>query len=78
VAAAFKPATVSETKAKFLQNYARPIPSIYSTVVNELLVQMHFITYGIKYQYNEVSGPCRAARTSPHAAHYRAFGTQVH
>ncbi len=53
-AAAFAPPTVSETKAKFIQGYRKPIASIYNTVLQELLVQQHFIRYSIKYQYNEV------------------------
>ncbi|GFH13535.1 protein THYLAKOID FORMATION 1, chloroplastic, partial [Haematococcus lacustris] len=53
-AAAFKPATVAETKAKFLEAYKKPIPSIYNAVVQELLVQMHFIRYSIHYEYSEV------------------------
>lgn len=52
---AFNPPTVSETKDKFIKAYPKPIASIYSTVINELLVQMHFIRYSINYEYNEVS-----------------------
>lgn len=52
--AAFAPPTVSETKAKFIQAYRKPIASLYNTVLQELLVQQHFIRYSIKYQYNEV------------------------
>jgi hypothetical protein len=51
--AKFVPPTVGETKKKFMTGYSKPIPSIYSTVVQELLVQMHFITYHINYEYNE-------------------------
>jgi hypothetical protein len=51
--AKFAPPTVGETKKKFMTGYSKPIPSIYSTVVQELLVQMHFITYHINYEYNE-------------------------
>jgi hypothetical protein len=52
--AGFSPPTVSETKKKFIENYTKPIPAIYSTVVQELLVQQHFARYNIKYQYDEV------------------------
>jgi hypothetical protein len=56
-AAKFNPATVSDTKRKFMEGYRKPIPSIYSTVIQELLVQMHFIRYNINYEYNEVRSP---------------------
>lgn len=48
------PPTVADTKKKFLDAYCKPIPGIYSTVVNELLVQQHLIRYNRKYQYNPV------------------------
>lgn len=54
VLAAFSPATVADTKKKFLDSYKLPIPSIYNTVIQELLVQMHFVRYGTKYEYNEI------------------------
>jgi hypothetical protein len=54
--AAFAPPTVAETKRNFIEAYTRPIPAIYNTVLQELLVQQHFIRYGINYQYNAVSG----------------------
>jgi hypothetical protein len=53
-AAVFAPPTVSVTKAKFTNGYRKPIASLYNTVLQELLVQQHFIRYSIKYQYNEV------------------------
>jgi hypothetical protein len=53
--AAFSPPTVAETKRNFIEAYTRPIPAIYNTVLQELLVQQHFIRYGINYQYNAVS-----------------------
>jgi hypothetical protein len=52
--AAHAPPTVADTKRKFLEAYRRPIPPIYNTVVQELLVQQHFIRYGVAYAYNEV------------------------
>ncbi|WIA12528.1 hypothetical protein OEZ86_003487 [Tetradesmus obliquus] len=54
VKAAFSPPTVAETKRNFIEAYTRPIPAIYNTVLQELLVQQHFIRYGINYQYNAV------------------------
>lgn len=52
--AAFAPPTVADTKRTFIEAYARPIPAIYNSVVQELLVQQHFIRYGVNYQYNPV------------------------
>lgn len=63
-AATFKPPTVAETKAKFLSGYNKPIASIYSTVLQELLVQQHFMRYSKNYQYNPVSSP-EIARNRP-------------
>lgn len=51
---AHAPPTVADTKRKFLDGYRRPIPAIYNVVVQELLVQQHFIRYNVAYQYNEV------------------------
>lgn len=51
---AFSPPTVSDTKAKFIHGYRKPIAAIYNTVLQELLVQQHFVRYSSKYQYNEV------------------------
>lgn len=63
-AAAFAPPTVSDTKAKFLKSYTRPVPAIYNTVVQELLVQQHFIRYGVNYQYNAVGATDRSREQS--------------
>merc|ERR1712046_473973 len=49
-----QPPTVSETKAKFQKAYRKTIPSIYSNVVNEMLVQQHLWQYNRNYQYDEV------------------------
>lgn len=46
--------TVSETKANFLQAYKRPIPSIYNTVLQELIVQQHLMRYKKTYTYDAV------------------------
>ncbi|CAO1941601.1 unnamed protein product [Urochloa humidicola] len=50
------PPTVAETKLNFLKSYKRPIPSIYSTVLQELLVQQHLMRYKRTYQYDPVFG----------------------
>lgn len=47
---------MADTKKKFSEAYNRPIPAIYNTVVQELLVQQHFIRYSINYKYNAVRG----------------------
>ena len=43
--------TVSDTKQKFLQAYPYPIPSVWSTITQELLVQGHFAKYNVKSEY---------------------------
>ncbi|XP_072951062.1 protein THYLAKOID FORMATION1, chloroplastic [Typha angustifolia] len=48
------PPPVSETKLSFLKSYKRPIPSIYSSVLQELLVQQHLMRYKRTYQYDPV------------------------
>lgn len=45
---------VSDTKLKFLTAYKRPIPSIYNTVLQELIVQQHLMRYKKTYQYDPV------------------------
>lgn len=37
------------------QNYKPPIIAIYNNVIQELLVQQHFMRYNIHYEYNAVS-----------------------
>jgi hypothetical protein len=73
--AGFAPPPVSETKKQFLKQYSRPIASIYNVVVQELLVQQHFMRFAVGYQYNEVSaspakptnpGFCRVALRKAH------------
>lgn len=54
------PPTVAETKRKFVEAYPKPIAAVYSTVLQELLVQQHFIRYSSLYQYNKASGVGRA------------------
>ncbi|KAL3820972.1 hypothetical protein ACJIZ3_006877 [Penstemon smallii] len=46
--------TVSETKSNFLKSYKRPIPSIYNTVLQELIVQQHLVRYKKSYRYDAV------------------------
>ncbi|KAJ0428338.1 putative protein Thf1 [Helianthus annuus] len=48
------PPPVSETKLKFLNAYKRPIPSIYNTVLQELIVQQHLMKYKKTYRYDAV------------------------
>ncbi|KAI3694024.1 hypothetical protein L1987_76982 [Smallanthus sonchifolius] len=48
------PPPVSETKLKFLNAYKRPIPSIYNTVLQELIVQQHLMRYKKTYRYDAV------------------------
>ncbi|KAJ3670288.1 hypothetical protein LUZ60_010612 [Juncus effusus] len=48
------PPTVAETKQSFLTSYKRPIPSIYNTVLQELLVQQHLMRYKRTYRYDPV------------------------
>ena len=45
------PPTVSETKLKFLKAYKRPIPSIYNSVLQELIVQQHLMRYKTSDRY---------------------------
>lgn len=44
--------TVSDTKAKFINAYTRPIPAVFNTVIQELLVSQHLSRYNTKYSYN--------------------------
>ncbi|KAH6785566.1 hypothetical protein C2S51_038021 [Perilla frutescens var. frutescens] len=48
------PPTVAETKSNFLKAYKRPIPSIYNTVLQELIVQQHLMRYKKSYKYDPV------------------------
>ncbi|KAF5950125.1 hypothetical protein HYC85_012118 [Camellia sinensis] len=43
-----------ETKLNFLNAYKRPIPSIYNTVLQELIVQQHLMRYKRTYCYDAV------------------------
>uniref|UniRef100_A0A7S2T3V4 Uncharacterized protein n=2 Tax=Chloropicon primus TaxID=1764295 RepID=A0A7S2T3V4_9CHLO len=46
--------TVADTKSKFLDAYAKPIPALYNTIVQELLVQSHLIKFGAKFEYDKL------------------------
>ncbi|CAN4103387.1 unnamed protein product [Withania somnifera] len=46
--------TVADTKMNFLTTYKRPIPTVYNTVLQELIVQQHLIRYKKSYQYDPV------------------------
>ena len=59
-AASWSPPTVSDTKAAFYENFKKPIPPIYNTVIQELLVQQHLMRWNKNYQFDEVS--CLLAR----------------
>ena len=48
------PPTVSETKLNFLNTYKRPIPTVYNTVLQELIVQQHLMRYKRTYRYDPV------------------------
>ncbi|XP_043689955.1 protein THYLAKOID FORMATION1, chloroplastic-like [Telopea speciosissima] len=54
MSAASDVATVAETKLNFLKAYKRPIPSIYNTVLQELIVQQHLMRYKRTYRYDPV------------------------
>lgn len=47
--------TVSETKAAFMNNYKKPIPAMYNTILQELIVSQHLYVNNAKYQYNALS-----------------------
>lgn len=46
--------TVSETKLNFLKAYKKPVPSIYNSVLQELIVQQHLMRYKSTYRYDPV------------------------
>lgn len=51
---AWNPPTVADTKNKFYTNFPKPLPAVYNTVIQELLVQQHIIRYNVNYKYDEV------------------------
>jgi len=50
-----QPPTVSDTKRGFLEGYGKPIPAMYNNVIQELLVQQHFLRYNVNYSYDSVT-----------------------
>jgi hypothetical protein len=46
--------TVADTKGAFIRDYRKPIPSIYSNVIQELLVQQHLMRYNATYCYDPI------------------------
>ena len=46
--------TVADAKQKFMKSFDKPLPSIYSTVVFELLVQQHLYRWNADYTYTPV------------------------
>ncbi len=46
---------MAETKRNFYEAFSRPIPGIYSNVIQELLVQQHIMRYNKSYSYDEAS-----------------------
>ena len=47
--------TVADTKRSFLQNNPKPLPGLYTPIVNELLVQQHLIVFNKTYTHDPVS-----------------------
>jgi photosystem II biogenesis protein Psp29 len=46
--------TVADTKARFLAQYKKPIPSIYNNVLQELIVLHHFVRFNASYKYDPI------------------------
>lgn len=46
--------TVADTKAKFIQAYNKPIPAVYNTVLQEMIVLQHMSRYQKNYKYSAV------------------------
>lgn len=45
---------MSDTKQAFYENFKKPVPPVYNTVIQELLVQQHLLRWNSTYQYDEV------------------------
>ena len=45
---------MADTKAKFYNKYKKPLPAVYNTVIQELLVQQHILRYNKNYSYDVV------------------------
>lgn len=54
IAGTYAPPTVTQTKNEFRNLYDKPINAMYEPVLQELLVQQHFMRYNIKYKYDPV------------------------
>jgi hypothetical protein len=46
--------TVADTKARFLAQYKKPVPSIYNNVLQELIVLHHFVRFNASYKYDPI------------------------
>mmetsp|Transcript_5029 Transcript_5029/g.17447 ORF Transcript_5029/g.17447 Transcript_5029/m.17447 type:complete len:264 (-) Transcript_5029:212-1003(-) len=55
VAVVAETATVSDTKAAFMEAYPYPLPGMWAPVVGELLVQHHLYKFHPYYKYNKVA-----------------------
>jgi len=53
--AAGSPPTVADAKQTFVTAFPKPLPAIYSTVIQELLVQQHLFRWNRNYKYSEVT-----------------------
>ena len=45
---------MSDAKLRFNEYFKKPLPGMFSTIVQELLVQQHLFRWNKQYQYNEV------------------------
>jgi photosystem II biogenesis protein Psp29 len=55
LAAVQGPPTVADAKAAFMSAFNKPLPTIYSSVIFELLVQQHLFRWNKNYSYSEVA-----------------------
>eukprot|EP00242_Pyramimonas_sp_CCMP2087_P008904 CAMPEP_0198198890 /NCGR_PEP_ID=MMETSP1445-20131203/2253_1 /TAXON_ID=36898 /ORGANISM="Pyramimonas sp., Strain CCMP2087" /LENGTH=281 /DNA_ID=CAMNT_0043868559 /DNA_START=110 /DNA_END=955 /DNA_ORIENTATION=- len=47
--------TISDTKAKFINAYTKPIPAVFNTILQEMIVLQHINRYTTNYKYTGVS-----------------------
>lgn len=45
---------MSDTKRAFMESFRKPLPGLYSAVIQELLVQQHLFRFNADYKYSEV------------------------
>lgn len=64
---------MADAKQRFTEAFKRPLPAIYSTVVQELLVQQHLFRWNATYQYSEVG----AGRWALGSGHWAAGGADA-